>query len=79
MSPDKKKKVISFGVCASLVAVAIAVGTVVSRGGGAFTDIENTKRGVRENHDKIDTLEGKVTKIHTDVTWIRDTMEKEHP
>lgn len=75
MTPTKRK---SIGLNVGIV-VLTAVCTAAMTAGGMMSTVKGYGQRLDNHEARILVIEQKITETHTNVVWIRDFMDKEHP
>lgn len=77
MSPVKR--VLNISAMVGIFVAALAIGGVVMHAGRLTGQVQGNTDQIKVHKGQIHDIEAIVTKTHTDVEWIRQSMEKEHP
>ncbi len=82
MTPARRKMLNISAIVAIVVALiggAVYAGTAFMQAGRGIGQIQNNTDRIKIHEKKIHDIEAVMNKTHTDVEWIRKTMEREHP
>ncbi len=74
-----KRRVLNISALVAIVVAGLAIGAVVMQAGRWTGQVEGNTDRLKINEGKIHTIEETVTETHSDVQWIRQLMEKDHP